>query len=138
MQESHVWDEKLDLGDEAIDRDHHLQVALVSALADALEQRRPWMARRLLDQLAGYSASHFSGEELLMEDVGHPQLEAHGREHRALLAQVEEIRAALLGDERDLALSMTLDLRSALGGHINSSDRLVAERRRTAHQPPLP
>jgi len=135
MMESHAWDERLDLGDEAIDPDHHLQIALVSALADALEQRRPWMARRLVDQLAGYSAFHFSGEELLMDDSAHPQAEAHGREHKALLGQIEEIRAAVQGEEPDLALSLTLDLRTALGAHMASSDRLVVESRRAARRP---
>jgi hemerythrin len=134
MPEAHAWDERLDLGDEAVDPDHHLQIALVSALADALEQRRPSMARRFADQLAGYSAFHFSGEELLMDDSAYPRAEAHGREHKALLAQIDEIRAAMQGEDHDLALSLTLDFRTALGAHVTSSDRLVVEGRRAARR----
>ena len=44
---AHAWNEHLDLGHEAMDHEHHLQVALVSAVADAIEQGRPAVARRL-------------------------------------------------------------------------------------------
>ncbi len=128
MQESHVWDEKLDVGDERIDRDHHLQIALVSALADALEQTRPLMARRLAQQLVGYSLAHFSGEELLMEDLADPMLHSHRREHEALLGRIEELRTILEAGESELALATTLELRTALGAHMASCDRLLAQR----------
>jgi hemerythrin len=132
MSEAHAWDERLDLGDEAIDPDHHLQIALVSALADALEQRRPQLAHRFVAQLAGYTRFHFAGEELLMDDSGHPRAEVHGREHKALLAQIDEVRAAVQAEDLDLALTLTLDLRTALGAHMMTSDRLVVESRRAA------
>ena len=41
MTGAHAWNEQLDLGHEAMDNEHHLQVALVSAVADAIEQGRP-------------------------------------------------------------------------------------------------
>ncbi len=127
MEEMHPWNEKLDLGHEPIDREHHLQIALVSALADAIERGRPWLARRLADQLAGYTAAHFRGEELLMEATDYRPLGAHRDEHRELLAHIDEVRSLLTGGEHDLALPMALDLRSALGGHIAASDRQFGE-----------
>jgi hemerythrin len=126
MEESHVWDEQLDLGDEALDREHHLQIALVSALTDALEKGRPWVARQVSEQLAGFTAAHFAGEELLMEAMSYDQRQTHTEEHRALVAGIEEIRSLLGGGERDLALAMALDLRAALGGHMAASDRRFA------------
>jgi hemerythrin len=127
MQETHAWNPKLDVGDEALDRDHHLQIALVSALADALEKGRPWVARQVSEQLAGFTAAHFAGEELLMEAAGYDLRQAHVEEHRALSAAVAEIRTLLGGDERDLALAMTLDLRTTLAGHMAASDRRFAD-----------
>jgi hemerythrin len=126
MEESHPWNRQLDLGDEVLDREHHLQIALVSALTDALEQGRPWVARQVSEQLAGFTAAHFAGEELLMEAMSYDQRQAHGEEHRALVAGIEEIRSLLGGGERDLALAMALDLRAALGGHMAASDRRFA------------
>ena len=48
---AHAWDEHLDLGNEAMDRDHHLQVALVSGIAAAIEQ-----AIEVFGTAAGYRA----------------------------------------------------------------------------------
>jgi hemerythrin len=127
MEETHVWSERLDLGNEELDREHHLQVALVSALAEAIEQRRPWMARRLVDQLAGYSAAHFTGEEVLMEASAYRPLEQHRQEHHALLTHIEEIRSLLTSSENELAQAMALDLLTGLGSHIAASDRRFAE-----------
>ena len=127
MEETHAWNKQLDLGDEALDREHHLQIALVSALADAMEQGRPWVARQVSEQLAGFSAAHFAGEELLMETARYDQRQAHAEEHRSLVAAIEEIRSLLGSGERDLALAMALDLRTALGGHMAASDRRFAE-----------
>lgn len=123
----HVWSERLELGHEPLDGEHHLQVALVGALADALEQGRPAAAKRLAEQLAGYTEAHFRGEQLLMETSGYAHLAEHQEEHRSLLAHIAEIRYLLGGGEYDLALPMSLDLLTGLGSHITASDRRFAE-----------
>ena len=41
MIEAHAWNERLDLSHEAMDHEHHLQIALVTGFADAVEQGRP-------------------------------------------------------------------------------------------------
>jgi len=127
MEERHAWGDRLDLGDDALDREHHLQFALVSGATEAMEQGRPWMARRLIEQLAGYSAAHFAGEELLMENAEYPQIDDHRREHRSMLEHVEEIRQLLDGGEHDLAVPMALDLMNGLASHISASDRQFAD-----------
>jgi hemerythrin len=130
MDRIDVSTEKLELGDIQIDREHHLQVALVSALAEAIERNRPLLAKRLLDQLAGFTAAHFRGEELLMERVGYDQLPIHRQEHQSLLAHIEEVRYLLGNAENDLALPMAVDLRSGFSSHIASQDREFCERAR--------
>jgi hemerythrin len=129
MEEPRVWDEKLTSGDDELDREHHLQLALVRALTEALEQGRPAVARRVAEQLAGYTEAHFAGEELLMESAAYAQLDDHRQEHRNLLAHIGELRALLGSDERELATVMALDLRSELGGHMSLSDRRFVELR---------
>lgn len=131
MEEAHVWSDELDLGDEALDREHHLQIALAGALADAIERGRPWMASRLVEQLAGYTAEHFRGEELLMEAGDPARLAAHRQEHQTLLAQIDEVRSLLGTGETDLALPMTLDLLSGVASHIAAFDKQYAEHART-------
>jgi hemerythrin len=135
MIEAHAWNEKLDLGHEAMDHEHHLQIALVSALADAIEQRRPFLARKLSAQLATYSRIHFGSEEVLMEASAYPDLADHAEEHRTLLEAVHEVEGALERDETDLALAFAVELRAGLAGHMaNSDERLVSH----VQRPPAP
>ena len=130
---AHAWDEHLDLGHEVMDQEHHLQMALVSAVADAIEQNRPAEARRLSAQLVAYSGMHFGSEELLMSASSYPERQRHSDEHRMLSQAMQEVEGALERDERELALAFALDLRAGLAGHITGSDRRLAD-----HLRPLP
>jgi hemerythrin len=127
MQESHVWNARLDLEHGPLDQEHHLQIAMIGALTEAIEQRRPWMARRLAEQLQTYSAAHFASEQLMMETSEYPRAAGHAGEHEALLKQVAALREELEGEELDAALAGALDLLNAIGAHITSSDRAFSE-----------
>jgi hemerythrin len=127
MQEAHVWNDRLDLGNTVLDGQHHLQVAMIGALAEAIEQRRPWLARRLGEQLAAYSAAHFAGEQLVIETSEYPGAAHHHEEHQVILNHIGEVRDLLQGGEFDLALPMALDLLTGIGAHISSSDRAFAQ-----------
>jgi hemerythrin len=135
MTGAHAWNEQLDLGHEAMDNEHHLQVALVSAVADAIEQGRPAAARRLASQLMAYSGMHFGSEELLMSASAYPDREQHADEHRMLAQAMQEVEGALQRDERELALAFAVDLRAGLAGHIAGSDLRLAEHVRPAPTP---
>ncbi len=124
---AHAWNEHLDLGHEAMDHEHHLQIALVSALAEAIEQGRPAEARRAASQLVAYSGMHFGSEELLMTASAYSDRRRHGDEHRMLTQAMREVEGALERDERELALAFALDLRAGLAGHIAGADHRLAE-----------
>lgn len=124
---AHVWNEHLDLGHEGMDQEHHLQIALVSAVAEAIEQGRPAEARRLAAQLVAYSGMHFGSEELLMSACAYPERRRHGDEHRMLTQAMQEVEGALDRDERELALAFALDLRAGLAGHIAGADHRLAD-----------
>ena len=127
MLENHAWNEKLDLGDGALDHDHHTQMALVSALAEAVEQGRPTLARRLGEELSAFSRAHFRTEELLMEVKAYRDAAAHAGEHEKLLSRIDEVNAAHAAGNVELALSLAIDFRGALAAHMNDADRRVAE-----------
>ncbi len=133
MVEAHVWNEKLDLGNDAMDQEHHLQIGLVSALAEAVEQRRPSMARRLVEHLARYSTVHFGSEELLMDArvIAVPERAKHAAEHASLMQRIDELDHALAEGDDDVALATALDLRAAFAAHIVDSDRSLAAQART-------
>ncbi len=126
MVEAHAWNEGLDLSHEAMDHEHHLQIALVTAFADAIEQRRPWLARRLAEQLLTYSTAHFGSEELLMEAVSYPEREQHAGEHAEFVSHIGQIQRAFGEGDEEVALEAAIDLRNALAMHMNDADRKLA------------
>ena len=127
MAETHAWNERLDVGNEAMDHDHHTQLSLVTAFAEAVEQRRPALARRLGEQLAEYSRAHFRSEELLMDAASYREAPAHAKEHDDLMKRIAEVNAAQEAGNTDLAISLALDFRTSLAAHVNEADRRVAE-----------
>jgi hemerythrin len=135
---AHAWNEHLDLGHEVMDHEHHLQIALVSALTDAIEQRHPGEARRLCGQLVAFSGMHFGGEELLMSASAYPERHHHAEEHRMLTQAMQEVEGALDRDEPDLALAFALELRAGLAGHIAGSDHRLADHVCPPPAPPTP
>ena len=130
MVEAHPWNEQLDLSNEAMDHEHHLQLALLAGFVDAVERRRPWLARRIADQLVRYSTAHFASEELLMEATSYEPCVAHASEHATFLAQLRELEPTYDGEGGEAALAAALELRSALAAHIDGPDRHLAERAR--------
>jgi hemerythrin len=110
-----------------MDHEHHLQVALISAFVDALEQRRPALARKLADQILTYSTAHFGGEELLMEAMSYPDREGHAGQHAEFVAHIRQIQRAYDEGDEGVALEAALDLRQALAMHMNDADRRLAE-----------
>lgn len=126
MMEAHPWDERLDLSHEAMDHEHHLQIALLTGFADAVQQGRPWLARRLAAQLLTYSAAHFRGEELLMEAAAYGEREAHAGEHAEFISHIQQIQRALDEGDDEVALEAALDVRQALAAHMDDADRKLA------------
>lgn len=124
---AHAWNEHLELGHETLDQEHQLQIALVSAVAEAIERGQPATARRLAAQLVAYTGMHFGSEELLMSATAYPDRQRHGDEHRVLSQAMQEVEGALERDERELALAFVLDLRAGLAGHVVGADRRLAD-----------
>jgi hemerythrin len=126
MAEAHAWNERLDVGNEAMDHEHHLQIGLVSAFVDALEKGHPGMARRLVDQLLQHSIVHFGSEDLLMETTTYPDRAAHRGDHDRFLAGIREIKRAHEAGDVEAATTAALDFRTALAAHMNDADRRLA------------
>jgi hemerythrin len=135
MVEAHAWNERLELDHEAMDHEHHLQIALVTGFVDAIEQGRPWLARRLAGQLLNYSSAHFGGEELLMEVEGYADRDAHAAEHAEFISHIRQIQRTLEEGDESVALEAALDLGQALAAHMNDADRRLAEASRALRAP---
>jgi hemerythrin-like metal-binding protein len=133
MTEGHAWSDWLESGDFDLDNDHHLQMRLVGALVDALEEGRPWLAHRLAGHLRDSSAVHFELEEQRMRRSGFPERAAHQAEHDGILEEMRDL-VERVDDEEDVAgaIAAAMEVRSTLAAHIGSSDRRLAAHVRAA------
>lgn len=95
-----TWKDSFAIGDPLIDGQHQEFFDVINAMAAALDHERPRDAvvghyRAFLSHLV----QHFRDEEVLMERIGFPDLDAHNAEHDALLAAVSAIEDLVAGGE---------------------------------------
>ena len=101
------WGDKLKLGIPSIDDQHKELVSMVNELHRAMKMKTGALeAGKILDRLAEYTVYHFGFEEELFDQFQYPELEAHNKVHRDLVAQVQEFKDEF--DQGKAALSMEL------------------------------
>ncbi|PWC49318.1 bacteriohemerythrin [Azospirillum sp. TSA6c] len=129
------WTDALAVGEEGIDTDHMILIALMNEAA-ALAGRagrsggdRRASARALgeaVGRLLAYTALHFEQEERLMEQCGYPDTRVHKAQHEALRSRADDLRRRL--DAGDSVADELLALvREWLFEHIQRADKRIGE-----------
>jgi hemerythrin-like metal-binding protein len=122
------WGDALDLGQDDLDGEHHLQIGLVNAFGDAASDAREAAAAvMMLEELRDASRLHFQSEEALMARHRYPAREAHADDHRRLLAWLQATGQALDSGDVEVTRALADELRRWLAGHILGADRRLAE-----------
>ncbi len=93
------WDNSLDVGVDAMNREHQDILDLMNKIYDAREAgQRGASVVALVDQLGQVTIDHFRDEEAYMDRIGYEGLASHKLIHKDLLAKftgfAEEIRAS--------------------------------------------
>lgn len=89
------WTNGMAVGDDMIDHDHRILLALVNQAASPGTSEDPIAIEFVLDELLGYTAQHFAREEALIERIGFPDLAEHRRVHQQMLAEVRQLQQRL-------------------------------------------
>jgi hemerythrin len=120
------WDATLSVGIASIDAQHQKLVGLLNQLHDAMSSGTGrHVVAAVLDEVVAYTHEHFSHEEALMRLHGYPDLEAHGVEHNALMAQALQFQADA-AEGTALTMDVMQFLCTWLTGHIMGMDRKYA------------
>jgi len=130
------WTDGLAVGEEVIDTDHMILIALMNEAASLAQQAkagpkgREGGNRRALGEAVGrllaYTALHFEQEERLMDQCGYPDITAHKAQHEALRTRAGELRRRLdAGDS--VADELLALLREWLFEHIQRADKRIGE-----------
>lgn len=117
------WTENLSVGVPRMDDHHKKLVDLINRVFDAMSGDASSAVDPVLAELLDYTRYHFSEEEKLLEARGYPELEEHREVHRAMVAEVVEMRARRQVDPASVTAAETLDFLSKwLMRHIIGKD----------------
>ena len=122
------WDATLELGVEALDKQHKGMVEIANRLFDAHRSgRRDEILLRIRD-LLNAATEHFLFEEQMMAEAGYERAEVHGNHHAEVLAQFDRFLGQLLdgryAGENEKALAF---LATWIKSHITEFDRHFAD-----------
>lgn len=81
----------LSVGIPVIDEEHRRILTMIRRLEDAGQDRAGYVTQSVLQDLRDYTIRHFKHEEALLRSAGYPEIEAHVREHRELVAKVDSL-----------------------------------------------
>lgn len=120
------WRGEFSVGIEAIDTDHKFLVSLINQLDKAVAEGQGKEAiGNVLNALYDFTEYHFAREEHMMAACGYPDMDRHAMQHKAMTAQVMEVRDDYLAGQTNGIDHAVLEfLEDWLGNHIICHDLL--------------
>ena len=117
------WKDEHRIGIQQFDLEHQELVALIDQLHTLMVvQRDRVQADRLMDTLLQTIRRHFAHEETLLSELGFPDLEAHAREHSALIEELSNLHRQFKAGTLS-ALATPHFLQKWLLNHLQTTDR---------------
>jgi hemerythrin-like metal-binding protein len=116
------WSAAMSVENEALDHDHRCIVALVNQLASPLNREDRQVQEFVLDELLGYTVTHFAREEEYMRRIGYADGDRHHCIHAALIKQLTQIRSHFLADTQGIGEMVWTFAAEWLQSHIMHED----------------
>lgn len=130
-----AFTDKYKTGIEMVDDEHRRLFEIIAETKDVIDSQ--FLADKydhimnLLDQLREYTEFHFKDEEVLMEKIGYPGLEAQKRAHAAFVERLVEIDFKDLDNmddnQQEYLLELIQFLVSWLSNHILGMDKKIGD-----------
>ena len=116
-----IWGDTMRTGNDQIDRDHQVLVALLNKTAQ--NDIKEAQVDDVLSELVEYTHKHFRREEKIMKLCGYPELDKHCRIHEKLSSQVQSLSDQWQHNRSEENLdALRLFLRDWLFDHIINVD----------------
>ena len=120
------WNDTLAVGQEDIDNDHMILVALINRAARRIRGGEvPHAIGAAIDQLVAYTVLHFEQEEQVMERSAYPEFIQHKAQHDALRKRVAELKQRFEAGETQIGDDLLALFRDWLTGHIQRFDKRI-------------
>lgn len=122
------WNESLSVGFRLMDSDHKRLIDLVNKIHEAATHSAPQSSiLTALDELIGFTKTHFLHEETLMRKTAYPQFIPHKIDHDRLLGQIDDLRKRYEAGQIGLSQDTFVYIRTWLCDHIMKIDRRLGE-----------
>lgn len=116
------------LDSSGIDNEHRIQMGLLSALYDAVNDKKSASEiNEILNQLTTFSELHFMSEDLLMRLYAYPDYDDHVNDHEAMTEYLKDIMNTVTAGQDVMALKTVSELRQFLVSHISTRDEALSE-----------
>jgi hemerythrin len=123
------WDQSLDIGVDAMNRDHKQLLDVMNRIYDSRDKGGPGI-NALVKQLGDLCVRHFKTEEAFMQSIAFPDFVAHKRVHERLLAKYGEFAAQIEAAQGRPSEEFFQLLRLWLAAHIKCIDIKYSEHNR--------
>jgi methyl-accepting chemotaxis protein len=121
-----AWSDDLTVGDEGIDADHMILIALLNEAASRVAERADRaVLTAAIGRLLAYTVLHFEQEERVMERSGYPDRIAHKAQHDALRQRAAALKQRLEAGEASVGDDLLALVREWLFEHIQRSDKRI-------------
>ncbi|CAO3413693.1 bacteriohemerythrin [Azospirillum endophyticum] len=122
------WSRWMSVGNDALDEDHRVLIAIVNRLYDEAGRQDPTLIEAVLGELIAYTRHHFAEEEAQMLRLNYPTFAAHKALHDRLTQQVEAYRNDFRANGGNLSgEEVFLFCSDWLGKHILREDTRFGE-----------
>lgn len=123
--EKFVWRAVYECGDSVIDREHRELFRLANTIFSLTSTPKTDSAEfgKLLDGLLAHIAKHFADEEALLAEKQYRKLSWHRSAHSQLLADAEQLKAAIAVGEKSLDELRDFIAHEIIAQHLLKADR---------------
>lgn len=117
------WKDEFSLGNPAVDDEHKQLITQINQLYDQISLPMDVLAiESLLAELQADISAHFALEELLMEQSGFAEYEAHRRDHERLLDEINDLIFQFEEDPEEGRKQLKSTLSDWFGIHFTGFD----------------
>lgn len=118
------WQACYSVANERLDQQHQRLIAMINLLGEAMDTgAEKATLMKILSDLAGYTKTHFSDEERMLEQCGYPLLADHREKHAALNRELADFYRNFYTSSRPQSKEVMLFLQNWLYGHILEQDK---------------
>ena len=121
------WNDSLSVHVAEIDQQHKKLIEMINELNDAMKVGKGKdVLEKIVNNLIGYTATHFKTEENYFAKFGYPDTENHKKEHAAFVQKVSDFKTGFETGKLAVTIEVMSFLSDWLKNHIMGTDKKYA------------